>query len=359
MATDGVGRTGGSLAIDDLIVLNDEIAALVRAGVPLERGLLEVGRDVRGRLGASASAIGSRMADEGRSLPEAIDAEAGRLPKLYAAVVTAGIRAGRLPAALEGLAGFARGLAELRRMIGLALLYPMIVAAFAYGMFVAFVVLLAPRFEAAFDAMGVSSGNAAAILARIGAWWWLWAPIGPVLLVVAILAWAGSGRASTIGLGRAGSPFGRLPGIGGLLEQARAALLADLLALLIEHHVPMPDAMVLAVRAFGDHRAIAHVEQSAEEARLGAPMASVFPPGRPGPFPPMVRWLLATANVQPDLVGALRHAAASYRDRAHQHAAIVRVVLPMVLLVVIGGTSALLLVVALFAPMAELLQSIG
>ena len=37
-------RPLGPITIDQLLALNEEIAALVRAGVPLERGLLVAGR---------------------------------------------------------------------------------------------------------------------------------------------------------------------------------------------------------------------------------------------------------------------------------------------------------------------------
>src|SRR5262245_19309662 len=108
---------GGRLTLDQLIALNDEIAALARSGMPLERGLIEVGRDVSGRMGRVASAIGTRMS-QGESLAGALESERENIPRLYRAVVDAGIKAGRLPVALEGLAGYARSYAESRRMIG-------------------------------------------------------------------------------------------------------------------------------------------------------------------------------------------------------------------------------------------------
>src|SRR3954454_5443535 len=52
---------GGAMALEELIALNDEIAALVRAGVPLERGLLDVGGELRGRLRAIATGLGGRV----------------------------------------------------------------------------------------------------------------------------------------------------------------------------------------------------------------------------------------------------------------------------------------------------------
>ena len=51
MSTSELRPSGGPVTLDQLIALNDEMAALVRAGVPLERGLIEAGRDLRLALG--------------------------------------------------------------------------------------------------------------------------------------------------------------------------------------------------------------------------------------------------------------------------------------------------------------------
>ena len=133
----------GSITIDQLLALNDEIAALVRAGVPLERGLVVAGRDLRGRLGRIAAALSRRLA-RGESLPEALEGEEQSIPPLYRAVVEAGARSGRLPIALEGLAKYVRGYAEARAAIGLALWYPLLVLTLAYALFVGMVSLGGP-----------------------------------------------------------------------------------------------------------------------------------------------------------------------------------------------------------------------
>ena len=106
--------------------LNAEIVALVRAGVPLERGLVVASRDLGGRLGRIAQALSLRL-NRGESLSQALEGEGPAIPHLYRAVVEAGARSGQLPIALEGLARYVRGYTEARSAIGLALWYPLIV----------------------------------------------------------------------------------------------------------------------------------------------------------------------------------------------------------------------------------------
>ena len=44
-------KSSGAITVEQLFALNEEIRALVCAGVPLERGLLTAARGLRGRLG--------------------------------------------------------------------------------------------------------------------------------------------------------------------------------------------------------------------------------------------------------------------------------------------------------------------
>ena len=133
----------GAISLDQLIALNDEIAALARAGVPLEPALAELGSDMPGRLGAIAATFAERTR-RGESLLEILSDQSLQLPPVYRAVVEAGLRTGRLPAALEALAGSIRRVAETRRGVAAAAFYPLLVLVLAWGFFAFFAVGIAP-----------------------------------------------------------------------------------------------------------------------------------------------------------------------------------------------------------------------
>ena len=120
-----------AMTLDQFIALNDEISALVRSGVPLERGLAELGGDMPGRLGEIATAVAERSA-RGEPLDQCIMDQTAAMPPAYRAVVQAGLRAGRLPAALEAVAGSARRLSETYRAAVIAVSYPLLVFALAW-----------------------------------------------------------------------------------------------------------------------------------------------------------------------------------------------------------------------------------
>lgn len=356
MRTESGSAGGGGISLEDLIALNDEIAALVRAGVPLERGLSDAGDDLGGRLGAITTALGDRMG-RGESLPQALEAEGRRIPRVYRAVVEAGQRAGRLAAALEGLAHCARMAAELRRVIGLALIYPLIVVVVAYALFVGFVLEIAPRLVAAIRSFQLAERGPAFTLARLGETAPYWAPLGPVVLLMLAVWWNRSGRASLLQPGWAGGVLGWVPGMRQLIAHIKVAHFAELLALLLEHRVPFAEAVELAADTTGDpamHRAAAEV---AGASRRGAAVADSIRGSHL--FPPLLNWMVVAGLQLGAPAPALRHAAQIYRRRALYRADLIRIFLPATLVVLIGASATLLYALTLFLPFMGLLNNLA
>jgi type II secretory pathway component PulF len=341
----------GPISLEQLIALNDEILALTRAGMPLERGLVETGKDLPGRLKAITTSVGERMS-RGESLPEALDALGEGVPRVYRAVVEAGVRSGKLPFALEGLATYARGYSEARRSIGLALLYPLIVLSMAYGLFLFLLWFIIPKFEAVMLDLGVPVHGSVRVLGWIsGKVPVLW-PVLPVLLVAVLIWWLSTRRAVSLQRGRASGLLRWFPWMGRLMSGFEAASFADLLALLVEHGVPFPQALRLAGDASGDaamsqtSRNVAAAVERGEE-----PSAGLI---RGGAFPPLLRWVVATGPRQGDLPKALRMMAERYRGDARFQADKIRVMLPTIMLLAIGATATGLYALALFGPLSTL-----
>src|SRR5206468_2843247 len=99
---------------EDLIALNEEIAGMARAGLPLDQGLAALAREMgRGRLQRVTAGVAEDLR-AGRTLPEALARQGGRVPPYYAGLVTAGIRSGRVGEVLATLTLYARSVADLR-----------------------------------------------------------------------------------------------------------------------------------------------------------------------------------------------------------------------------------------------------
>ncbi len=344
------------ISIGDLIALNDEIAALARAGLPMERGLGAVGKDHRGALGSAMGRLAQRL-EGGASLPEALDAEKDQFPPVYCAVVEAGVRGGRLSMALENLAGFIRGYEEARKAIGFALWYPLMVLLLAYALFIFVLMHVIPRLAATFDSLEVPKTSTLRLLEQGGTYVLYWAPVLPLLLVLLVIAWLISGRAANFQIGGVGSPLRWFPWMSSLIVQFEAANFAQLLGILMEHGVPFPEALRLASKASGDTQLARAGGQLAEAASRGDLGSQNSP--QPQGVPPMLRWLLANGWRQSSLPTSLRQIAGIYRKRAFQQAEKLRIMLPTMMLIGIGMTATLLYGLALFLPLTALLRGIS
>jgi type II secretory pathway component PulF len=353
MGGSSVTRSNGA-GLDDLIALNDEIAALAKAGMPLERGLIGTGGDLPGRLGRLTRDLGSRM-EKGASLVEALHDEGRTAPPTYRAVVEAGMRSGRLAEALQGLAGFAKTYVELRRTIGLALLYPLIVVLVGYGMFLMLVVYLVPQLLEAYVAFRIPIRGGLHELAAIGTWAWLWGPVLPLLLLPMIAAWWVSGRSSAFCRGSLGAGLRFLPGLSRVLDGAVAAQFADWMALLLEREVPWGESVMLAAEATGDPRLIKSAEAIVRSSREGK-LPSESAGGSRG-IPPLLIWMMNQGGDNVAVAAALRSAAATYRRRAMRRAQSMKTALPALMIVILGAAASLIYALALFGPWTAMLRA--
>src|SRR6185369_16050031 len=108
-------------------------------------GLTEMGRDIPGRLGQVAKEMGRRL-EEGQLVEQVVAELGSALPPAYRSVLIAGARAGRLSVALQDISQTARRISQLRSMIYLSLLYPLMVLIVTWTMGVFVLVTLGPVF---------------------------------------------------------------------------------------------------------------------------------------------------------------------------------------------------------------------
>lgn len=347
----------GPITLDELIALNDEIAALARAGVPLESALAELGADMPGRLGKIVTTI-AQETSRGESLPQVFSRHSAGLPPVYRAVVEAGLRTGRLSSALEALAGSIRRVAETRRAVAMAAIYPLLVLIFAWGLFAFFIDKIAPGLLSALGSFG-GMKPLMAMVARAGATVIYWGPAVPVVVLIAGgLWWSYSGRAAMVESHWAGRLLGWLPWMGATLRWSRNATFAEVLAMLVESEVPLHEAVVLAAQSAGEKQTIAAAEQLAAVLERGERWDRSRPQRLQ--FPPLLLWLISAGDRHGELLlPAMQSAAQTYRRRARHQADLARLFLPVLLTVAIGGTATLIYALALFWPYTSILRTLA
>ena len=355
----GIDQSSSStgISLDQLIALNDEIAALVRAGVPLEMGLKHIGGDMPGRPGTLAATLSAEM-QQGQTLAEVLKRHSESFPPIYRAVVTAGVRLGDLSAALESVGGCARRLAEIRQLVVASSIYPLMVFLLAWGMFLFFLRKIAPVFLAAFEDFGTPGTNLLEQFVRLGDSMHYWGPAVPVVVILAAAVWfLGTNRANLIGSRSMVLLFAWIPFLRGTFRSFRLAAFTDVLTLLASHDVPLDEAVVLAAQSVGDRRMINTSRDVADAIGRGEQF-SLRSTGK-SPFPPLLDWLIQSGQKRGALLSSLRHASDSYYRRAFRQASAVRILLPTLMVAVVGGGVTLAYALMLFAPWATLLRSLG
>lgn len=239
------------LSLEQFAALNDELAALARAGIPLEKGLSDLAPSLPGKMSRLTAEMAKRLA-AGESLTAVLNDPQWQTPPGYAVIVEAGARSGRLSAALQDVAEMARRIRDLQRYTLLAFVYPTIIVVAAYALLMLGVVWVIPHVLDAYEPLTESPPRHWQWLLRVCETWPYWAPWPPIALL-ALLVWqwrraAGFHRRSTHD-----SPFRRtwLSSPARVLALARLATLLDLLDLLLAYQTPLPDAIELAANASG------------------------------------------------------------------------------------------------------------
>ena len=322
---------------EQLIALNDEIALLVRAGVSLELGLRERGDSVSGALRHVNEEL-SRHMESGISLGASLAATIPGLPRVYSAVIDAGLRSGTLPRAVESLSRMARQGIELRQRIEFAFLYPLIVFSIAYGLFLLLVVESHRRWELISGDYQLNRDPFVQFMTQVSTHWQVWTWIPPVLVAIPVIWWLVYGRASFLPDRRPSALLAAIPGLGSVMTYWQWGGFCDLLATLLEHQVPLPEAILLAADASGNSTIQSQMTGVVAHLQSGHSIADSMRDRRQ--IPAYLRWSLATAHEPAAFQNALRHGHELFQARANFRTEAIKLWLPPVLLVLIGGGAA-------------------
>lgn len=339
MASADLARSSTS-RLAEFAALNEELAGLVRAGLPLELGL-----------GAGARyGLAGRITDrlrQGRSLEEALREEGDEVPAAYRAVVEAGLKSGRLADAVETVSRTARAMLSLRRRLALAAIYPAVLVVTAY----AFTVLLSPKLLEPILGIASDAGEPPPRVATEALWllrenpgyWQWWAPAAALAIL-----WATGGLTSLTM---------RLPGLGPALRAYRLAAFAELAAGLLDHGTPLDEAFSLGAAASGDRRLDADAQAVGERLRAGQPAAEAL--GGFTSMPRFARWMITAGALAGTLPATLRQVADWSGRRAAARADWFSLTAALVVTPIIGGVAVALFATASFWPVVDLLYRLG
>ena len=333
---------------DEFAFFNQQLAAMLRDGIPLEGALRRLCQEMRA--GSLRTELQSLEADLAKGTPMADALAPRQLPELYKRMILVGVKSGDLPGALTMLADYFQRQNNVWTRLKSMMTYPLIV------MFVAFLISLVlaflwtqgigPSMMNVFGGMGMALP--AATIFAFGTLQAIW--VFPVVLGVLFLL-----AASVVFVpGLRGKYLWRLPAF----KEATVSRIASSLALLMKNGVNLPDAIGLVEQLETSTAATADLQQWRRKLAAGtAKFSEVAAVNRL--IPPLFVWVVASAGE--DLTAGFNRAAEIYHSRAiYRTEVALYSVLPIASLF-LGAVvlSQAFLVISMFLPLVAMLNNMS
>ena len=344
----------GPLTAEETARLSEQVAGLVKAGLPLGPGLRALGEEVpRGRLRRSLSELAAAL-DRGEPLDAAVEEQKDRIPPHLRGLVLGGIRSGRLGDVLGRFTGYMSIGTELNRKLWLSLAYPImsILVALVLFLFVHLVVVV--MFESIFRDFGMDLPRMTVgmlLFSRFlrAAW-----PVLAILATALAVLWLVSRLVLKAPARR--SLATRVPVLGGVWRSISWAEFSHLLALLLESRLPLPEALQLTGQGVQNEDLDRACQAMAADVERGMPLARAMV-GRPE-LPTGLSRLLRWASDNNAIADILHMAGEMFEARARGQATFAGTVMAVLAaFVVIWGVFTV--VFGLMLPMVTLISRLS
>jgi type IV pilus assembly protein PilC len=276
---------------DEFAFFNQQLAAMLREGIPLEGALKQLSAGMKaGRFRSEVEQLEADLA-KGVPLPEALQRR--NVPELYKKLVELGVRANDLPGMLTLLADYYHRANLLWTRLKGLMVYPLLVVLVSLGLTLVVSLIFSRFLGSFFEQYHPPPGVVA----------FLWMP-------PAVLACLGALGVAAVSIPRwRGWLRWRLPGF----RDASLAQLACAMSLMLRKGTTLPDALALAEKLESN--------TPASTALARWRMAVAAGRGRPDqwsgsayPFPPLFLWLVQKGGE--DLAAGFQKAAEIFQGRA-------------------------------------------
>lgn len=313
---------------------------MMGAGVPLDLGLETASAGFSSRLEELSQRVAERVR-AGTPLADALEHETA-IPPVHRAILVAGMRCGRSQDALEDLCQLTSALLDLRQSLYRGLLYPAILLCAAGLLFALVTNTYIPQMISLYRFLDSTVPPWLEFLNRFGV----------AALLIALLGTLGVMVIMFLGQGRKDRVIRGVSWIPRLTSDIQISRTSHLLSLLVGYGVPLPEALRLTAATAGARGLYEQLTELARAVERGEPLDHAVE--RQGTLPAFLRWLIVTGTQNSNLSTALREAAEYYRGRAQARANLVRVVVPALAMLFVGGSVTLLYAYSVFGPLKEL-----
>jgi type IV pilus assembly protein PilC len=235
----------------EFLVFNQELATLLKAGMPLVQSLDLLKRRVESPAFRTVLDDVHDKVRSGTALSDAFAAHGDRFPGVYTASLLAGERSGKLDAVLRRYVDYARIIATVRRKTLSALVYPAILVALALTLVMIIVLKVVPAFSDFYASFGAQLPLVTRIILAISdvaRRQWPLIVVVIIVTVIAFVVWTKQAGQRT----RLDHLMLRTPVLGPIAAKFATSQMARTLATLLGGGLPLVNALEIAARSVGN-----------------------------------------------------------------------------------------------------------
>jgi len=259
----------------EFLVFNQELATLLKAGMPLVQSLDILRRRVSNPVFKSVLDDVYERVRGGSSLSEAFEAHGSMFPGVYTASLLAGEKSGSLEQVIRRYVAYVKVVATVRRKTISALVYPTILLVLSLVVVSIIVLRVVPQFTAFYEQFGedlpLSTRMIVAFSEVVRAYMWL---LVATVLGGALFLWGWLKQETQ--RERFDRWILRLPGLGPIARKFSTSQAARTLATLLGGGIPLVNAIEVAARSI-KNRYVAHELRTAgQQVREGRSLATAM-----------------------------------------------------------------------------------
>lgn len=239
------------VGLDQFLIFNQELAALLGAGLPLLQAIdLMLERQSHALFGSVLSDIRDRIAN-GQELSAAFEAHQEMFPRLYPSTLKAGERSGDLEKVIRRFVRYLKLVIDARKRVVSALVYPAVLIVLSLTMIGVMTVFVVPKFAVFYEGMEAELPKLTQVTLAIGSFFrgnWIVLTVATVAGLVFFRRWSRTplGR---IAIDRAKL---RIPFIGPVLHRFALSEFCRSLATLQEGGLPLVPSLEISIGAIGN-----------------------------------------------------------------------------------------------------------
>jgi len=334
----------------EFLVFNQELATLLKAGMPLVQSLDILRRRVSNPIFKGILNDVHERVRAGSALSEAFDAHGQMFPGVYTASLLAGEKSGNLESVLRRYVSYVKVVSGVRRKTISALVYPAILLLLSFVVVTIIVVRVVPEFSNFYNQFGHelpwSTRMIVGVSGFVTTYFWLIA--GAIVAAVAGALWwvkqPGQRRR-----------FDRLilktPALGPIAQKFATSQAARTLATLLGGGIPLVNALEVSARSLGNQYMAGEMQIAAQQVREGRALATAME--QSGAFPDVSIKMVEVGESTGALQEMLNSLADFYDEEIETNLGRFVTLVEPILLVIMGIVIAGLLL-ALYLPLFNL-----